>query len=518
MDAAKPAAKDYFIWDEELPGFGLRVFASGKRSYLVQYRAGGRTRRVTIGLHGVYTPEAARNKAKSLLGRIAEGENPAEDRDIDRKSITVKELCERYLVDADRGLILGKKRLPKKASTLIVDRGRIARHIIPLLGSRPVKGLTMADINLFMRDVTLGKTRADVKTKRHGRAIVRGGIGAGSRTTGLLGAILTYAVGQGIIASNPAHGVKRAASGVRDRFLSAEEYQALGQILAQRDQPGNMASAVAITRLFALTGCRRGEIVKLRWSEVDEAKGCFRLADTKEGRSIRPVGKAAFELLASIRPKNAKGFVFPGEREGLAFSILPKLWRRIFRKSALPTLTPHVLRHSFATMANELGYTEATISVMLGHSRGTITSRYVHNVDAALVNAANAVAGHIADLMGLTIKSSAVDYQLELNFVRQISATLRPEQRPAFSEVNFVAQAKAPAVIKPLSACMLDGVYETVKISNRQLTLGERHNSIGAKLNQGAVDMSDCESESIGNVTLREGEIEGRAMGKTRRN
>jgi hypothetical protein len=114
VDQAETDEKDYFIWDDELPGFGLRIFKSGKRSYLVQYRAKGRTRRFTIGTHGVWTPDTARVQARVLLGRIAQGDNPAEERQLDLKAITIKELCERYLEDAKNGLILGKKRRPKR--------------------------------------------------------------------------------------------------------------------------------------------------------------------------------------------------------------------------------------------------------------------------------------------------------------------------------------------------------------------------------------------------------------------
>ncbi len=139
VDTVEIQAKDYVIWDEDLPGFGLRVFASGKRSYVVQYRAAGRSRRFTIGLHGVWTPETARREAKALLGQVAHGGNPTEERQLDHQAMTVKELCNRYLADLDKGLILGKGDRPKKASTIITDVGRIKRHIIPLLGSRRVK-------------------------------------------------------------------------------------------------------------------------------------------------------------------------------------------------------------------------------------------------------------------------------------------------------------------------------------------------------------------------------------------
>jgi Arm DNA-binding domain len=166
VDAADIRQKDYVLWDDELPGFGLRIFASGKRSYVIQYRTAGRSRRYTIGLHGVWTPETARQEAKAQLGRVAQGENPAEERQLDHQAITVKELCELYLRDLEAGLILGKGGRPKKATTIVTDTGRIQRHIIPLIGSRRVKDLVKADIDKVLKDIMAGKTRMSVKTKK----------------------------------------------------------------------------------------------------------------------------------------------------------------------------------------------------------------------------------------------------------------------------------------------------------------------------------------------------------------
>ncbi len=166
VDAADIRQKDYVLWDDELPGFGLRVFASGKRSYVIQYRTAGRSRRYTIGLHGVWTPETARQEVKAQLGRVAQGENPADERQLDHQALTVKELCELYLHDLEAGLILGKGGRPKKATTIVTDTGRIQRHIIPLIGSRRVKDLVKADINKVLKDIMAGKTRTSVKTKK----------------------------------------------------------------------------------------------------------------------------------------------------------------------------------------------------------------------------------------------------------------------------------------------------------------------------------------------------------------
>ncbi|MBN9604445.1 MAG: integrase arm-type DNA-binding domain-containing protein, partial [Afipia felis] len=266
VDAADVREKDYFIWDDELPGFGLRVFASGKRSYLVQYRAAGRTRRYTIGLHGVWTPETARQEAKVQLGRVARGDNPSEERQLDHKAITVKELCALYTADLNAGLILGKGGRPKKPTTIVTDTGRIERHIIPLIGARRVKDLTKADINKVLKDIMAGKTRVAVKTKKlRGKAIVRGGAGTATRTVGLLGGILTYAVDAGIIEVNPAHGIKKPKDNVRNRRLTEAEYRTLGQMLRDAAANEKYAMTVDIIRQIALTGCRRSEMISLMW-------------------------------------------------------------------------------------------------------------------------------------------------------------------------------------------------------------------------------------------------------------
>lgn len=197
VDSAQARDKDYFIWDDDLPGFGLRVFVSGKRSYVIQYRALGRSRRYTIGLHGVWTPELARQEAKVQLGRVAKGDNPAEERQLDHQAITVKQLCDLYLSDLNAGLILGKQNRPKKPTTIGTDTGRIQHHIVPLLGSRRVKDLTKADINKALKDIMAGKTAVSVKTKKlRGKAIVRGGAGTATRTIGLLGGILNLCDGR----------------------------------------------------------------------------------------------------------------------------------------------------------------------------------------------------------------------------------------------------------------------------------------------------------------------------------
>lgn len=410
VETAEVREKDYFIWDDELPGFGLRVFASGKRSYLIQYRAAGRTRRFTIGLHGIWTAENARQEAKAQLGRVARGENPSEERQLDHKAITVKELCTLYLNDMNAGLIMGKGGRPKKRSTIVTDTGRINRHIIPLLGARRVKDLAKADVNKLLKDVMAGKTKISVKTdKLRGKAIVRGGAGTAARTVSLLGGILTYAVDAGIIDRNPAHGIKKPKDNVRKRRLSDAEYRILGVMLREAAKEEKYAMTVEIIRQIAMTGCRRSEIISLTWNEVDTDASCLRLTDSKEGASTRPIGLPVIELLEAQKKKATATYVFPGTRsDDGAFGSFPNHWKQMFKDSPLAGVTPHVLRHSFASIANDLGFTEVSIAALVGHSKGTVTSKYIHTLDTALIMAADTISGYIQGLLdGVAFKQTA---------------------------------------------------------------------------------------------------------------
>jgi integrase len=409
VDAAEIRDNDYIIWDDDLPGFGVRVFTSGKRSYVIQYRAGGRSRRYAIGLHGVWTPESARQEAKVQFGRVARGENPAEERQLDHKAITIKELCTLYFTDLEAGLILGKRGRPKKPTTVATDTGRINRHIIPLIGARRVKDLTKADINKVLKDIMAGKTRVSVKTKKlRGKAIVRGGAGTATRTVGLLGGILTYAVEAGIIAANPAHGLRKPKDNVRTRRLTEAEYRTLGEMLRAAEKDEKYATTAKIIRQIALTGCRRSEMIGLMWIEADTDTSCLRLADSKEGTSVRPVGLPVVEFLEARRGTASGSYVFPGYDEDNAFGGFPNHWKRIFKNSPLSDVTPHVLRHSFASVGNDLGFTEVTIAALVGHAKGSVTSKYIHTLDTALIMAADTIAGYIDGLLdGKEFKQTA---------------------------------------------------------------------------------------------------------------
>jgi integrase len=421
LDKVRQLGEDAIIWETKLPGFGARRRRGGDAvRFFVYYRTqDGRQRWHTLGRWGALTPETARKRAKEILGEVAKGADPASEKKATREAMTVAVLCDAYLADAEAGRLLTRRRMPKKASTLATDRGRIERHIKPQLGSLAVRAVTRDDIKRFMYAIAEGETAARIRTKPRGLARVSGGKGTATRTVGLIGAIFTYAVDQKMRPDNPVRGIVRYADGRRERRLSDDEYAALGAVLRKAEEAVRKAEqeaalgivvrkpefptiwppAIAVTRFLVLTGWRSGEALSLRWSDVDLTRRTVTLADTKTGRSIRPLSHAACDLLRD--PKVTGDLVFPPSH-GTRMSYRG-FWLRIAKLGGLPVgVTPHVLRHSFASLAADLGYSEPTIAALVGHKGHTVTSRYMHAADALLLAAADAAAHETARRMGET--------------------------------------------------------------------------------------------------------------------
>jgi integrase len=273
------------VWDSAVPSFGARRQKGATVAYVLKFRtAEGRQRWHTIGRHGApWTPDMAREEAKRLLGEVASGGDPSGEKIAKRKALTVAELCDRYFEDALAGKVRTRSKAAKKASTLTIDRGRIERHIKPLLGAMSVTAVTRHDIEKFLHDIADGRTAGRTKTKT-GLARVTGGETAANRSVGLLGAIFTYAMRKDLRPDNPVRGVALFADRKRERRLSDEEFARLGAALREAEKT-LWPPAVAATRLIALTGFRRGEAISLRWRDVDLARRTATLSDTKTGKS-----------------------------------------------------------------------------------------------------------------------------------------------------------------------------------------------------------------------------------------
>ncbi|WP_415714472.1 tyrosine-type recombinase/integrase [Roseibium sp.] len=396
IDKASSEKADYFLWDTELKGFGLKVSKGGRKTYVCKYRVGsGRTapsRRMTIGAHGSpWTLDQARSEARKILGRAANGEDPAKEKQDEKKQITVAQLCDLYL---EHGVGT------KKQSTIATDKGRIERHIKPLLGSKRVPTVNRADIRRFLQDVAAGKTATDQKTGKFGRAIVRGGKGTATRTVGLLGGIFAYAEDAGLIELNPVRGIKRFKDKKGERFLSQVEMVALGQAMSDGLKQGQNRQAIAVLKLLMFTGARKGEIEALKWENVDLAAGYLRIEESKTGQKSIPLNTEALEILRELTRVSGSPFVFPALRGKGHYQGTTKVWRVIRERAGLSDVRMHDLRHSFASIAVSGGASLPIIGALLGHADNSTTQRYAHLHDDPVKAASEAVGSAIGKHIG----------------------------------------------------------------------------------------------------------------------
>jgi integrase len=343
----------------------------------------------------VLTPEGARDIARKNLTAVAQGEDPSADRRAARAGITVGEVCDWYLEQARAGRILGRNRRPIKASTLHMDDSRIETHIKPLLGARMVSGLVLADIEGMQADIASGKSARGWKG-RGGRAT--GGVGVASRTVATLRGLLGHAARLNIIADNPAEGVRQLAGENRKRRLSQEELRRLGKAMQTARADGEHPTGLSAIRLMLLTGFRRMEALGLERRWLSRKEHCVRFPDTKSGAQLRVLGEAAMDCIEAQPVRAGSPFIFPADWGEGHFIGVVRVLDRVCAKANLDDVTPHVLRHTFASVAGDLGFSELTIAGLLGHSARGVTQKYVH-LDTALVVAADRVAAEIAQLL-----------------------------------------------------------------------------------------------------------------------
>lgn len=398
VDATELTGKTKITWDDSLTGFGLRVSAAGAVAYVVRYRTPeGRQRLATIGKHGPLTPDQARAKAKDLLHAIAQGGDPLADRKAAREALTVAQLAGRYLASG---------RFAEKApSTQAVDRGRIARHIVPLLGKHRADKLTREDVRRAYAAIRDGKTATTVKTGPRGLAVVKGGEGTARGAVYLLKAILKWGVDEALTTVDlGVTAVQMAASGTRDKILEGgEDYERLFRTLEKMENEQRIRRPVAdAIRVIALTGARRGEIVGLRWSMVDLKAGELVIppAKHKTGRRTgRPrtiaLTAAAMAIIASQPEGAPDGLVFLPAR-GTAPISINKPWRAVRAGAGLPEgIGLHGLRHSLASSAAAQGAEAAELMTLLGHRDLNTTQRYLHTLKPAHAQLAERAAAHI---------------------------------------------------------------------------------------------------------------------------
>lgn len=366
-------SSDYFVWDSELTGFGVRVLPSGRKTYLVQYRSGGRSRRRSIGRHGVLTADQARQEAKTLLGDVARGGNPAEDRRRAFRDPTIKSLCEKFMTEYVAHHC--------KATTADGYLSNIENHIIPRLGNRKINDVTRADIVAFhhdMRDRPYTANRAVMMLSRMFNLAEDWGLRSGG--------------------ANPARRIKKFREEEKKRYLSDDEQARLGQALGKALETGEATEyGVAAISLLMLTGCRLGEILTLKWDYVTPHH--LELPDSKTGRRRIPLPREAYDIIASLPRMVGNSYVILGETDKGHLVNLQKTWLRVRKIAGLEDVRMHDLRHTYASVAVMNGIDPFLLKEIMGHKNLQTTLRYAHFADAAVQRAAGSVAAKLASSM-----------------------------------------------------------------------------------------------------------------------
>ena len=368
--------RDTIFWDRDLPGFGVRVYPSGTKVYVVQSRRRGRSRRITLGRHGALSAGEARRRAARLIARIKAWDEPAAV--APARAATVAELAGRYLREH-----VG---VHCKPGTRVLYEAVVRRHLVPVLGETAVSAVRreqVASLHYRLRDTPY----------------------AANRAVDLLARILDVAVEWGLRSpgdGNPARTVEKYRARRLERFLSEGEFRRLGRVLdaASAGAGGASPAAIAAIRLLVLTGCRRSEILGLRWEHVDLGAGELRLLDSKTGARLVPLSPAAAEVIARLPRVAGNPWVIAGRSPGAPLKNLQYPWEILRARAGLEDVRIHDLRHSFASRALALGESLPMIGELLGHRRVRTTARYAHLARDAVKSSASRVAESIgADIL-----------------------------------------------------------------------------------------------------------------------
>jgi integrase len=376
VDGLKKREADYFLWDDELAGFGVRVMRSGHKSYVVQYRAGGRTRRNAFSRVGTMTPDEARKHARELLVSVDKGNDPVAEIVANRRTPNVTALCDRYLDEhVDQRC---------KPTTQGDYRHAVEAFIKPRLG------------NFKIGDVK----RPDIAQLHHE---MRGSPYQANRTLSVLSKMFNLAEVWGLRAdgSNPCRHVRKYAERKRERYLTLDEIKTLGKVLMNAERDGSEPKPVVATiRLLLLTGARIGEIQTLKWEHV--RKGHLALPDSKTGAKRVPLGKDARDVLERITRVPGNPYVIVGAKPGQFCTEIQRPWRRIRDKAGLSGLRIHDLRHTFASVAAAEGESLTMIGKLLGHSQAQTTARYAHLAPDPVNSTADRISSIIATALTVT--------------------------------------------------------------------------------------------------------------------
>jgi integrase len=407
VDATHPAPDcDVVVWDTDVSEFRLRVRPTGRKVYELRYRPVGNVaqRQVTIGRHGSpWTVETARDQAKAILAKVASGSDPLAPQP-QVSTLTMSGLADKYLIEGP------SSKPSKRASSWNVDRYNLDHHMKPILGKAQVAALTPFQLENWRQKVSAGATAKRIPSgKKRGVTNIRGGQGASTKALRVVSAMFNWAIERGLMTNNPADRVKKLPDGRRETYLTDDQCSKIWAACLDLEAAGKLTSTQsAYFRLLMLTGARRGEILQLRWSEVDEQRRLLLLppARHKSGGLTRSktlhVSAAAAAVLDELaKSKGTSQFVFPalrsgGENRDRSMAPPKAALGRVLKVAGVNHASPHMMRHTFASQVVADGVGLPVLSKLLGHARISTTERYAHlQVDAG-ADASNAVSNRYA--------------------------------------------------------------------------------------------------------------------------
>jgi len=373
VDALSSERKDTVFWDRDLAGFGVRVLPSGRKVFVVQSRGPGGSKRVSLGRYGSLTADKAREKAAAVIDRIKRGEAPKPET---AGPVTVADLAERFLT--------AHVAVHCKPNTQASYRGVLMNHVVPALGDRAVESIERSDVIRLHRGLHATPQQANLVVQVF------------SRMMSLAESWELCPAG-----GNPCRGVRLYRKTSRERFLTPDEVKRLGRVLTETEKDGSVwPGIVAAVRLLILTGCRRSEILSLRWDDVDRTAGLIRLRDSKTGPRAIPLTSAVKNVLEGIEKTPGSDNVIVGQRFGKPLVKFHSHWNVIRERAGLEDVRLHDLRHSYASRALALGESLPTIGKLLGHRKVATTAKYAHLVRDAEKAAAARVGASIGDHLG----------------------------------------------------------------------------------------------------------------------
>ncbi len=370
VEALKPGET---IWDDRVIGFAARRQQKAT-TYIIKARLKGRQKLLTIGRHGSpWTPETARKEARRLLVLLEQGIDPLEEKRRERAKRTLDELWRVFVEDHVSKL---KPRSQRDYEY------RYHRYISPILGRKPLADITREDVIALHRKLQHIPRTANF-------------------CLSILSKLMNWAETKGFRPqfSNPVRGIRKYPENHRERFLTAEELQRLGQALDEELREHGDIFAVAAIRLLILTGARLGEITSLRWEYVDLDRGLLLLPDSKTGKKAIVLNAAARQVLEELPRLHGNPHVICGHKEGQPLVNLHKPWGRIRKRAGIEDVRIHDLRHTFASLAARQGGSLPRIGALLGHSQMQTTQRYAHLIVDDVRQLAETVGDELADMV-----------------------------------------------------------------------------------------------------------------------